>query len=86
MHLCRTQVFWKKLLRQEGARPDFTFKKGQYPEQVLAFCSLPSPGNGVLNATHRLDWLSRSCTNELRPCHAMQCKAALIGLACPSQP
>lgn len=38
-----TQVFWKKLLRQEGARPDFTFKKGQYPEQVLASGSLPSP-------------------------------------------
>ena len=28
------QVFWKKLLRQEGARPDFKFKKDQYPEQV----------------------------------------------------
>lgn len=28
------QVFWKKLLRQEGARPDFTFKEGQFPEQI----------------------------------------------------
>ena len=28
------QVFWKKLLRQEVARPDFKFKKEQYPEQV----------------------------------------------------
>ena len=28
------QVFWKKLLRQQGARPDFKFKKYQYPEQV----------------------------------------------------
>eukprot|EP00884_Botryococcus_braunii_P014981 jgi/Botrbrau1/23484/Bobra.106_1s0036.2 len=27
-------VFWKKLLRQEGARPEFTFKEEQYPEQV----------------------------------------------------
>ncbi len=35
-HLHDAQVFWKKLLRQEGARPDFTFKKGQYPEQVQA--------------------------------------------------
>ena len=28
------QIFWQKLLRQEGARPDFKFKKDQYPEQV----------------------------------------------------
>ncbi|KAK9906414.1 hypothetical protein WJX75_001479 [Coccomyxa subellipsoidea] len=27
-------VFWKKLLRQEGARPDFSFKEGQFPEQI----------------------------------------------------
>ena len=32
--VCILQVFWKKLLRQEGARPDFKFKKDQYPEQV----------------------------------------------------
>jgi hypothetical protein len=30
------QVFWKKLLRQEGARPDFSFKEGQFPEQVFS--------------------------------------------------
>lgn len=28
------QVFLKKLLRQEGARPEFTFKEGQSPEQA----------------------------------------------------
>ncbi len=33
---CALQVFWKKLLRQEGARPDFSFKDGQFPEQVLS--------------------------------------------------
>ncbi|BDA46321.1 probable protein TIC 62, chloroplastic at C-terminar half [Coccomyxa sp. Obi] len=27
-------VFWKKLLRQEGARPEFSFKEGQFPEQI----------------------------------------------------
>ena len=28
------QVFWKKLLRQESAQPEFKFKKDQDPEQV----------------------------------------------------
>lgn len=28
------QVFLKKLLRQEGARPEFAFKEGQLPEQA----------------------------------------------------
>jgi hypothetical protein len=28
------QVFWKKLTGQEGARPQFTFKENQFPEQV----------------------------------------------------
>ena len=31
---CWAQVFLKRLLRQEGARPEFTFKQGQMPEQV----------------------------------------------------
>ena len=48
-----TQVFWKKLLRQEGARPDFTFKKGQYPEQVLpSYYSLPCLYTKVLILTY----------------------------------
>ena len=35
------QVFLKKLLRQEGAQPEFTFKEGQLPEQARGAIGLP---------------------------------------------
>ncbi len=37
---CWAQVFLKKLLRQEGARPEFAFKQGQMPEQVPSAAAL----------------------------------------------
>ena len=45
------KVFWKKLLRQEGARPEFYYRDGQYPEQVpFSTCNSDIPPDNLMYA------------------------------------
>jgi hypothetical protein len=61
----------KKLLRQEGTRPEFTFKEGQFPEQVPL---LPSCCSLVFIALWKLP-SKALVTKKLRAC----CFGMLVG-------
>ena len=72
------QVFWRKLLRQEGARPDFKFKKDQYPEQVdhVPGFTCVSTGTSMIislfdlspiqQSRHKISWTLSDLTGGLR--------------------